>query len=191
MDVVLQPRSYTQIGEALPPVVVRLRTSDTEPEDALGDSTNLVAVATLIPGPNTTGSTDPAVLNTLLAGRRFDSIRPFSDDEADGHPFSIDMDDPLGVGYMYFDGLAIRQTGTYRIRITLIRIRGSSSDPPVAPNTGGASVQMVDSDPIVVQGSDSPSRLASYNVDGANGDDDDGGWLEVLRTIQERRRSRG
>ncbi|KAF2114223.1 hypothetical protein BDV96DRAFT_647696 [Lophiotrema nucula] len=191
MDVILQPRPTAQAGETLAPIVVRLRTVNVPADDALADSTNLVAVATLLPGPNTTGSSDPNVLNQVLAGRRFDSIRPFSDDEADGQPFSIDMDDPNGVGYMYFDGLVIRHPGTYRIRITLIRIRSTSSEPPVSSASGGASVQVVDSTPIVVHGSGSSGNGAYYNGDDDADDDDDGGWLEVLRTIQERRRSRG
>lgn len=164
MDVVLQPPPTARAGYALTgSIIVRLRALNTDPDDAIADSTNLVAVAQLIPGPNSTGSTDPVVLNTLLAGRRFDSIHPFSDDEADGSIASMEMDDPRGVGFMVFRELVIRQAGTYRIRITLIRIRNSSSDPPVASVSGGASVQMVDSNPIVVQGNGAPANLAAYN----------------------------
>ena len=76
----------------------------------------------------------------------------------------MDMDDPRGVGYMRFPELVIRQPGTYRIRITLIRIRNSSSDPPAASATGGVSVQAVDSNPIVVQAAGgSSSNVAAYN----------------------------
>ncbi|KAF2469436.1 uncharacterized protein BDR25DRAFT_229088 [Lindgomyces ingoldianus] len=188
MDVVLQPPPTAWAGYELNrTIVVRLRTTNTDPNDALADSTNLVAVATLVPGPNSTGSRDPTVLNSLLAGRRCDSIHPFSDDEADGVAASLDMDHPRGVGYMVFPGLIIRQPGTYRIRITLIRIRSTSSDLPVSPSSGGASVQVVDSNPIVVQGNGPFTNLAPYNGDG---EEDDGGWLDVLRTIQTRRRSR-
>lgn len=159
MDVVLQPPATARAGHPLPgSIIVRLRTTNTEPDDAIADSQNLVAVATLVPGPNSTGSTDPTVLNNLLAGRRFDSIHPFSDDVADGAIGSMEMDDPRGVGFMYFPDLIIRQTGVFRVRITLIRIRNSSSDPPVASASGGASVQIVDSNPIVVNGG-----LAAYN----------------------------
>ncbi|KAF2015609.1 hypothetical protein BU24DRAFT_408809 [Aaosphaeria arxii CBS 175.79] len=190
MDVILQPPPTARAGLPLGGnIIVRLRTLNADIEDALADSTNLVAVATLIPGPNSTGSTDPVVLNTLLAGRRFDSIHPFSDDEADGLIGSMEMNnDPRGVGYMYFPELTIRQAGTYRIRITLIRIRNSSSDPPVASAAGGASVQIVDSNPILVQSTGSSSNLAAYNGDDDD-DEDDGGWLDVLRSLQTRRRS--
>lgn len=164
MDIIVQPPPSARAGYSLNgTIIVRLRTTNANPEDAIADSSNLVAVATLVPGPNSTGSTDPAVLNGLLAGRRFDSIHPFSDDEADGSIASMELDDPRGVGYMRFSDLSIRQAGTYRIRITLLRVRGSSSDPPVASVTGGAAVQIVDSNPIVVQGSGPTPNLAAYN----------------------------
>lgn len=184
MDVVLQPPQTARAGYPLGgSIIVRLRTTNADPDDAIADSTNLVAVATLIPAPYSTATTDPAVLNNLLAGRRFDSIHPFSDDEADGHIGSMEMDDPQGVGYMHFPELTIRQAGTYQIRITLIRIRNSNSDPPVASASGGASIHTVDSNPIIVQS----NHLAPYNE--GEDEEDDGGWLDVLRTIQTRRRS--
>jgi hypothetical protein len=136
-----------------------------DPNDAIADSTNLVAVATLVPGPNSQVSSDPMVLSTLLAGRRFDSIHPFSDDAADGSISSMEMDDPRGVGFMLFSDLAIRQAGCYRVRITLIRIRNSSQEPPVTSASGGASVQIVDSNPIIVSGGvpGAQTNLAAYN----------------------------
>ncbi|KAF2030991.1 hypothetical protein EK21DRAFT_64316 [Setomelanomma holmii] len=189
MDIVVQPPRSARVGQALPgSIIVRLRTTNADPEDALADSANLVAVATLIPGNSTTPS-DPSILNSLLVGRRFDSIHPFADDEADGSIASMELADPHGVGYMRFPDLVIRQAGTYRIRITLIRIRNSASEPPVSSAGNGASVQVVDSNLIVVNGAAPASNLAAYNDEGS--DIDDGGWLEVLRTIQDRRRSRG
>lgn len=164
MDIVVQPPASARAGYSLNgTIIVRLRTTNANPDDVVADSSNLVAVATLVPGPNSSVPSDPAVLNALLAGRRFDSIHPFSDDEADGSIASMELDDPRGVGYMRFSELVIRQAGTYRIRITLIRIRNSSSDPPVPSVAGGASVQIVDSNPIVVQGSGPTSNLAAYN----------------------------
>ena len=164
MDIVVQPPPTARAGYSLNgTIIVRLRTTNTHPDDAIADSGNLVAVATLIPGPNSTVPSDPNVLSTLLAGRYFDNIHPFSDDEADGSIASMELDDPRGVGYMRFSDLVIRQAGIYRIRITLIRIRNSSSDPPVASVAGGSSVQIVDSNPIVVQGS-GPAHHGKYMV---------------------------
>lgn len=141
---------------------MRLRTTNADPDDVVADSTNLVAVATLVPGPNSAVSTDPSVLNTILVGRRFDSIHPFADDEADGSIASMDMADPYGIGYMRFPELIIRQPGTYRIRITLIRIRNSVSDPPISSAGNGLAVQVIDSNPIVVVGGQA-TNLTAYN----------------------------
>ena len=164
MDVVLQPPPTARAGAPLTgSIVVRLRALNADPDDAIADSSNLIAVASLVPGPNSHSSTDPMVLNTLLSGRRYDSIHPFSDDEADGSIGSMEIDDPRGVGFMYFRELVIRQAGSYRIRITLLRIRNSSSDPPVASVSQGTSVQAVDSNPIIVQGGGLSSNLAAYN----------------------------
>lgn len=164
MDIVVQPPRTARVGQTMSgSIIVRLRTTNAEPDDAVADSTNLVAVATLVPGPNSTASTDPSVLNALLVGRRFDSIHPFADDEADGSIASMDMADPYGVGYMRFPELIIRQAGTYRIRITLIRIRNSASDPPVASAGNGSAVHIVDSNPIVVYGSGPATNMAAYN----------------------------
>ncbi|KAE8836243.1 hypothetical protein PTNB73_04205 [Pyrenophora teres f. teres] len=188
MDIVVQPPRTARVGQTMPgSIVVRLRTINADTDDAVADSTNLVAVAALVPGPNSAVPADPNALNTLLTGRVFDSIHPFNDDEADGSIASMDMADPQGVGYMRFPDLVIRQPGTYRIRITLIRIRNSASDPPVTSAGNGLAVHVVDSNPIVVNGGGSGTNMAVYNGDG---DIDDGGWLEVLRSLQDRRRSR-
>lgn len=188
MDILVQPPSTAYAGHNLGGnIIVRLRINDDHLNDAITDSTNLVAVATLVRDSNWPGSRDPTVLNTLLTGRRFDSIHPFSDDEADGSISSMEISHPRGVGYMRFPELIIRQAGTYRIRITLIRIRNSSSDPPVSSASGGASVHAVDSNPITVQGGGPSSNLTAYNGDGD--EDDDGGWLDVLRSLQTRRGS--
>jgi|TARA_R110002003_G_scaffold104_25_gene8400 hypothetical protein len=163
MDIVVQPPRSARVGQALSgSIVVRLRTTNADPEDALADSANLVAVATLVPG-NSTAPADPSILNALLVGRRFDSIHPFADDEADGSIASMELADPNGVGYMRFPDLVIRQAGTYRIRITLIRIRNSASEPPVSSAGNGASVQVVDSNLIVVNSAGPVTNLAAYN----------------------------
>ena len=164
MDIVVQPPRNARVGQTLPgSIIVRLRATNVHPDET--DSTDLFAVATLVPGPNSTASIDPAVLNSILGGRRFDSIQPFADDEADGSIASMDMADPHGVGYMRFPDLVIRQAGTFRIRITLLRIPNSASDPPVSSAGSGSSVQIVDSNPIVVMGSTAYNgkyKVASY-----------------------------
>jgi hypothetical protein len=151
MDIVVQPPRTARVGQTLPgSIVVRLRTTNADPDDAVVDSTNLVAVAALVPGPNSTASTDPNALEALLVGPRLDTIHSFNDDEADGFIASMDMADPHGVGYMRFPELVIRQAGTYRIRITLLRYRTYGADPPTtSAGNGMATVHIVDSNPIV------------------------------------------
>ena len=157
MDIVVQPPQSARVGHTIPgSIIVRLRTTNTDPDDAIANSPNLVAVATLVPGPNSSSSADPSVLSSLLAGRRFDSIHSFADDEADGSIASMDMAGPQGVGYMRFPDLVIRQVGTYRIRITLLRMPTSN------PSGRGVTIQIVDSNPIVIHGG-SASSHAAYN----------------------------
>lgn len=150
MDFIVQPPRTARVGHTIPgTIIVRLRTTNTDPDYAVADSPNLMAVAALIPGPNSTASSDPHVLNTLLAGQRIDSIHPFADDEADGSIASMDMAGSQGVGYMSFPNLLVHQAGAFRIRITLLRT--------------GSAVQVVDSNPIVVQASGASTSYASYN----------------------------
>jgi hypothetical protein len=158
MDIIVQPPQTARVGHTIPgSIIVRLRTTNTDPDDAIASSSNLVAVASLVPGPGSNSSTDPSVLSSLLAGRRFDSIHSFADDAADGSIASMDMAGPQGVGYMRFPDLVIRQVGTYRIRITLLRMPTSS------PSGSGVTIQIVESNPIVVHGGGSASSHAAYN----------------------------
>ncbi|KAJ4992303.1 hypothetical protein SVAN01_02322 [Stagonosporopsis vannaccii] len=152
MDFIVQPPRTARVGHTIPgTIIVRLRTTNTDPDYAIADSTTLMAVAALVPGPNSTVSSDPHVLNTLLAGQRIDSIHPFADDEADGSIASMDMAGSQGVGYMSFPNLVVHQAGTFRIRITLLR------------TADGTAVQVVDSNPIVVQAGGASTAYASYN----------------------------
>jgi hypothetical protein len=155
MDIVVQPPQTARVGQTLSgSIVVRVRTTNVDPEDAVADSGSLFAVATLAPAPNTTAPSG------LLAGQIYDNIHTFNDDEADGSIASMDMADPYGVGYMRFPQLVIRQAGTYRIRITLFRMPSSASDP--SPGNGVA-VHVVDSNPVVVNGGGSSSSMGAYN----------------------------
>lgn len=153
MDILVQPPATAVLGHPLnPPLTIRLRALNGDLNDAIADSTSLVAVATL------TGQNGEAIdLSGILAGRPFDSIHPFDDEEdADNLPFTLSSPDPRGVGYVSFPNLVIRREGTYRIRITLIRIpRSSAGDPPASPMSAGSSVQVIESNPVTVQGNGS------------------------------------
>jgi hypothetical protein len=155
MDIVVQPPISSHAGYAINgTVVVRLRTTNVYSIDVNDDSSNLIALASLVPASNATASVDPRALDRCLGGRRYVSVTTFSDDEADGSIAAMELDDPQGVGYMNFPDLSIHQTGTFRIRITLVRVPRSGT-PSIA---AGESIQAIDSNPIVVQSIGPASR---------------------------------
>ncbi|KAF2197013.1 hypothetical protein GQ43DRAFT_444608, partial [Delitschia confertaspora ATCC 74209] len=155
MDILVQPPATAVSGYTLQPgLTVRLRSLSGDLNDAIYDSSNLVAVATLTSSHTPLADAD---LNTILAGRRYNSIHPFDEDTE----VSLGSSDPRGVGYVSFPDLSIRREGTYRIRITLIRIRSSSGEPPMSPASGATTVQVIESNPITVRGNGSTSASAA------------------------------
>ena len=67
MDFIVQPPRTARVGYTIPgTIIVRLCTTNTDPDYAATDSPNLMAVAALIPGPNSTAPSDPHV--SLFAG---------------------------------------------------------------------------------------------------------------------------
>ncbi|KAF2807158.1 uncharacterized protein BDZ99DRAFT_522786 [Mytilinidion resinicola] len=168
MDVIVQPPPTARLGTALqPPVTIRLRSLNPDTTDDL-DPTNLLAVATLT-SDSINDSTDPVDLTALLSGRVFDSIHPFAEDDTDSQ----------GVGYVSFPDLAICGEGTWRIRVTLIRIRSPTSEPSVS-SRGGSSVQVVDSNPITVERGSGLGRESGEEA---------ADMLQSLRRSRTRRRS--
>lgn len=165
MDMIVQPPSTARLGAALrPPVTVRLRTAngETAGEADNAETANLLAVATLT-ADSFNDSANPIDPNSLLEGRRFDSIHPFiGDDDLHGHETA----ETRSVGYVSFPDLVIRQEGTYRIRVTLIKVQSATNETPLA-SPGGSSVQVIDSNPITVE------RNATIDLDFA----EDGGEL--------------
>ncbi|KAH6643562.1 hypothetical protein C7974DRAFT_407297 [Boeremia exigua] len=136
MDFIVQPPRSARTSQTLPStIIVRLCTTNTDPDHAAFDTPNLVAVVALIPGDSTPA--DPALLHTLLAGQRIDSVHAFADDEADGSIASMDMAGAQGVGYMSFPALVVQQAGAFRLRITLLR--------------AGVAVQIADSNVFTVR----------------------------------------
>lgn len=175
---IVQPPSTARLGAALrPPVTVRLRTvnGETAGEADNAETANLLAVATLT-ADSFNDSASPIDPNSLLEGRRFDSIHPFiGDDDLHGHETA----ETRGVGYVSFPNLVIRQEGTYRIRVTLIKVRSATGETSLA-SPGGSSVQVIDSNPIIVE------QNATIDLDSA---EDEGELLQSLRRSRTRRRS--
>jgi hypothetical protein len=142
MDILVQPPRSAIAGRSLTPAVtVRLRSlrEDLDRDDL--DVAHLLAVASLT--AESEGTPDEQ-LQRALAGRRFDSVHPFTAEDANNY-------ESAGIGFMSFPDLVIREQGTYRIRITLIRVRNGAGDSSPVP-VGGSSVQVIDSDPVTIEG---------------------------------------
>jgi hypothetical protein len=127
------------------------------------ETTSLLAVATLT-SDSINSSTDPVDLTTILSGRVFDSIHPFSEDDPTLGPHVSNVATTNGIGYVSFPDLAIGGEGTWRIRVTLIRIRTPPNESSVS-SSGGANVQVVDSNPITIEhGSPNLGRESSKHA---------------------------
>ena len=154
MDILIQPPATATLGDTLnPPLTVRLRSLNGDLNEAIAESTSLVVVATLTSAHSPVGG-DTTDLTGALGGRSF-SIHPFGDDD-EPLPLSVSAPDPRGLGYVSFTDLSIRRAGTYRIRVSLIRMpRRIPTDPPSSPLSAGLCIQVVESNPITVQGNGS------------------------------------
>lgn len=141
MDIIVEPPAESLPGAVLyPSLVVRIRrqqdTDDTTSFNELWASVFL------------TGENEAEVLapprTDLLAGMMVNSVRQVFGDEGE-------------TGYVTFPGLTIRQTGSYRIRICLIRM-GTSQTTFDASSEGGVNVQMVHSQVIRVHSAAHPTE---------------------------------
>ncbi|KAK5006017.1 hypothetical protein LTR39_005774 [Cryomyces antarcticus] len=146
MDMMMQPPASARPGTVLsPPVTVRVRVprDGVSDEEDLSELGQLFAVAALI---KTDANGNAASRPAVLTGQRFaDSVRPFSNDRVNGHVQESAGSRPLG--YVSFPNLVIRQEGTYRIRIALIRM----GNPGLSLASQGASnMETIDSEPITV-----------------------------------------
>lgn len=106
------------------------------------DTSRLMAVVSLV-ADTRSGERMPLENGTLTGQKMFDSVHPIPESVAD----SLARSQPcrLALGYFSFPSLLIRQTGTYRLRITLIKMSGSSA------SSGGTSIATADSDSIKVE----------------------------------------
>lgn len=149
LDLAIQPPQYARPGVALfPPVAARLRSS-TNRYDELSQ---MWALTTLV-------NHDGQVLDEHISGRTADSAHPMSQGGC-GHG-SSSRNSSRDQAYFYFPDLSINASGTYRIRVTLMRMDYSS----VSPDGQGVAVaeDYVDSRSIVVDDGEAnrarPSRF--------------------------------
>ena len=98
----------------------------------------LLAVASLV-AANHDGSTTPLRSGILAGPQLIDAVHAPSA-YGDQHGRHSDV-----LGYISFGGLSIYSLGTFRIRVTLLRMASEDAD-----FQGGAAIQAMDSEPFVV-----------------------------------------
>jgi hypothetical protein len=123
LQVAVQPPSVARLGATLdPPLAVMMR-STALVNGYSSDLSRVWAFATLIDDGG-------EVVNDQLMGTLAESAHTLSN--GDG-----------STGYFVFDNLRIESVGSFRIRVTLMRMDNDSS--------GAANVQQIESDTIVVE----------------------------------------
>ncbi|PIA94892.1 hypothetical protein CB0940_07974 [Cercospora beticola] len=105
------------------------------------DTSRLMGVVSLV-ADSRSGGRVPVECGTLTGQKMFDSVHECSNDIAE----SLARSQPsrLALGYLTFPQLLIRQPGSYRLRVTLIKMGGSGS-------SGGSTVLATDSETIKVE----------------------------------------
>jgi hypothetical protein len=133
LQIVVQPPSMACQGTILdPPLAVKM--GITAAVNGYSTDLNRVwAFATLIDEYD-------EVVNDKLQGTLADSAHSFSGGDS-------------STGYFLFDNLSIESVGSFRIRVTLMRMDNGSS--------GAASVQQIESDTIVVEEQEVPRQSPS------------------------------
>ena len=123
LQIAVQPPSMARLGATLdPPLAVTMR-STAVVNGYSSDLSRVWAFATLIDDYG-------EVVNDQLTGTLAESAHSFSSGNGSR-------------GYILFDNLSIESVGSFRIRVTLMRMDNGSS--------GAASVQQIESDTIVVE----------------------------------------
>jgi hypothetical protein len=141
LRVVVQPA-----GEVRPqhgfPIAVRLRA---------GDDPSLFAYASLI-NPDGSDITAPVSASFVRdSGNIVESAHTLvaaedDDDEPAGADSPSDVDADVDAGaYVLFPSLRIREPGTYRVRVTLVRMDAATGAAEAAPLMGAAGLTRIDS----------------------------------------------
>ncbi|KAI7258773.1 hypothetical protein KC335_g12094 [Hortaea werneckii] len=144
LDVIGQPPRGVVLGltvECSVMISLRLPTPDrTITADDI-DTSRLFAVASLV-ADSRGGERVPLEAGIMTGQKMFDSVHSIPDECAE----RIASNQPcrLVLGYFSFPGLLIRQSGTYRIRTTLIKTNEASQG-------GGSSIVAVDSEPVKIE----------------------------------------
>ncbi|TKA25338.1 hypothetical protein B0A50_06242 [Salinomyces thailandicus] len=144
LDVIGQPPRGVALGlpvETSVMISLKLPEPDQSVDADSVDTSRLFAVASLV-ADGRSGERVPLEAGIMTGQKMFDSVHAIPDECADR--LASNQPSRLVLGYFSFPGLLIRQSGTYRIRTTLIKTSSSGPD-------GGSSIVAVDSEPIKVE----------------------------------------
>lgn len=143
LDVIAQPERGVVLGMLVHTSIMislRLPAPDRSANAGIIDTSGLFAVVSLL-AENRSGERVPLENGVMTSQKMFDSVHAIPDEYAER--FTSNQPCRLALGYFSFPDLLIRQVGTYRIRVTLVKIDAAGGD-------GGSSVLSVDSDVVKV-----------------------------------------
>lgn len=144
LDVIGQPPSGVALGlpiETSVLVSLKVPATDQTVQAESIDTSRFFAVASLV-ADSRGGERVPLEAGIMTGQKMFDSVHAMPDECADR--LAANQPHRLVLGYFSFPGLLIRQSGTYRVRTTLIKMSSSGQG-------GGSSIVAVDSEPIKVE----------------------------------------
>ncbi|GAB7359804.1 hypothetical protein MBLNU230_g6973t1 [Neophaeotheca triangularis] len=145
MDIIEPPPRSIALGTAIDTsamISILLPSPDTQPASSTIDTSRLLAVASLV-ADTRSGDRIPIEAGNLTGQKMFDSIHAIPAECAS--PLARSHPCRLALGYFSFPALLIRQAGSYRVRVTLIKMGGPGT------SSGASSLVAVDSDPIRVE----------------------------------------
>lgn len=146
LDIIGQPQRSIIFGttvEASVMVSLKMLSADMAASYRNLDTSRLLAVVSLV-SDTSIGERTAIECGTLTGQKMFDSVHPIPEECVP----SLARSQPsrLALGYFSFPGLLIRQPGSYRLRISLIKMGSSESS-----NSGGSTISTVDSEAIRVE----------------------------------------
>ena len=144
LDIIGQPPSGVALGMPVETsILLSLRMpSGNSPQTCDDvDTSKYLAVSSLV-ADNRNGEWVPLEAGIMTGQKMFDSVHAIPEDCLER--MSYNQPQRLVLGYFSFPGMLIRQSGTYRIRTTLIKMSASE-------NGGASSIIAIDSEPIKVE----------------------------------------
>ncbi|KAK5123675.1 hypothetical protein LTR85_002311 [Meristemomyces frigidus] len=144
LDIIGQPPTCVALGmsvEASVMISLRLPSPDRAISADSVDTSKLFAVASLV-ADNRSGDRVPLEAGIMTGQKMFDSVHSIPDECAE--QLASNQPCRLILGYFSFPDLLIRQSGTYRLRTTLIKMNATGEG-------GGSSIVAIDSESFRVE----------------------------------------